>query len=120
VRHESGKETALTSYQTKNHISIPDQDEKKIALQPFQLPTIPQKRRKIIYKQEKYHSYEGGGKHKAPLLHFHLKRDFFCKEEKSPWGERREWFFGRLQLDTDSLLDQTTRSQSHSTRSLIR
>jgi hypothetical protein len=53
------KKSSFTPYQTKNHISIPDKDETKTTLQPLQLPTTPKRRRKIIYKQQNYHSLLG-------------------------------------------------------------
>jgi len=65
----------------------------KTTFQPFQLPTTPKRRRKIIYIQQNYHSLLGIRETKgSPPPFSHLKVAFLLKEEKIALGRER----GRL------------------------
>jgi len=89
MRHESGENirfyTLPNEKKKKNLVSIPDQDETKNKPSPLQLLTTPKERRKIIYKQKlRTTAYWGGGKRKAPLLHFHAQKSLFSHRKKLP------------------------------------
>jgi len=68
---------SLTRTRQKNNLSTPS------------LSTTPKRRKKIIYKQQNYHSLLGRRETEgSPPPFSHLKEAFFEKRKKSPWGER--------------------------------
>jgi hypothetical protein len=66
----------------KNHVSIPDQDETKTTFHLFNCLRPPKREGKLFINKKTNTAYWGGGKQKAPLLHFHAQNRFFLKEEK--------------------------------------